>query len=81
MPFLPENDLTGTTISDTFDTGTIEHIRERGEQRLAPSGSDAMTGALFPTADTWYMGAHIPGIGPYRVRCDEIADNDCEAAP
>jgi cyclohexanone monooxygenase len=39
---------------------------------------------LFPTADTWYMGANIPGkprvflpnlsfVGPYRAKCDEIA--------
>ena len=39
---------------------------------------------LFPTADTWFIGANIPGkprvflpylglVGPYRQRCDEIA--------
>ncbi len=44
---------------------------------------------LFPTADTWYMGANIPGkprvflpnlsfVGPYRKKCDDIADNDYE---
>jgi cyclohexanone monooxygenase len=41
-------------------------------------------GTLFPTADTWYMGANIPGkprvflpnldfVGPYRAKCDAIA--------
>src|SRR3954466_12399901 len=44
---------------------------------------------LFPSADSWYMGANIPGkprvfmpsldlVGPYRARCDAIAANDYE---
>jgi len=44
---------------------------------------------LFPTADSWYMGANIPGkprvflpnldfVGPYRQKCDEVAANDYE---
>jgi cyclohexanone monooxygenase len=39
---------------------------------------------LFPLADSWYVGANIPGkprvftpylggVGPYRARCDEVA--------
>ena len=39
---------------------------------------------LYPTADSWYMGANIPGkprvflpyiggLGVYRRRCDQIA--------
>ena len=39
---------------------------------------------VFPMADSWYIGANIPGkprvfmpylggVGPYRVRCDEVA--------
>ncbi len=44
---------------------------------------------LFETADTWYMGANIPGkprvfmphfglVGPYRERCNEMVANDLE---
>jgi len=41
-------------------------------------------GTLFPRADSWYMGANIPGkrrvflpyvggVGPYRKKCEEVA--------
>jgi cyclohexanone monooxygenase len=41
-------------------------------------------GTLFPHADSWYLGANIPGkprvftsylggCGPYRAKCDEVA--------
>jgi len=41
---------------------------------------------LFPHADSWYVGANIPGkprvftsylggCGPYRAKCDEVAAN------
>ena len=44
---------------------------------------------LFPRANSWYVGANIPGkprvfmpyvggVGPYRKRCDEIAANGYE---
>jgi cyclohexanone monooxygenase len=43
---------------------------------------------LFPTCNSWYLGANIPGkkrvfmplIGffPYAQRCDEVAANDYE---
>jgi cyclohexanone monooxygenase len=44
---------------------------------------------LFPLADSWYVGANIPGkprvftpylggVGPYRARCDEVASADYE---
>ena len=39
---------------------------------------------VFPMADSWYIGANIPGkprvfmpylggVGPYRARCDQVA--------
>jgi cyclohexanone monooxygenase len=39
---------------------------------------------LYPLADSWYMGANIPGkprifmpyiggVGAYRLKCDEVA--------
>ncbi|MET0188095.1 MAG: NAD(P)/FAD-dependent oxidoreductase [Pseudonocardia sediminis] len=44
---------------------------------------------LFPQADSWYMGANVPGkprvfmayvggVGPYRQRCDDVAAKDYE---
>ncbi|HVT68413.1 MAG TPA: cyclohexanone monooxygenase, partial [Trebonia sp.] len=46
--------------------------------------SEVANGTLFPKADSWYVGANIPGkprvftsyvggCGPYRARCDEVA--------
>ena len=44
---------------------------------------------LFTVADTWYMGANIPGkprvfmpnldfVGPYRQKCDDVVANGYE---
>ncbi|HLH85135.1 MAG TPA: NAD(P)/FAD-dependent oxidoreductase [Trebonia sp.] len=46
--------------------------------------TDVAYSTLFPLADSWYVGANIPGkprvftpylggVGPYRARCDEVA--------
>jgi cation diffusion facilitator CzcD-associated flavoprotein CzcO len=77
----------------------IGDMRERGAELIEPTpeAEDAWVdhvavqaaGTLFPTADTWYMGANIPGkprvflpsldfVGPYRAKCDEIASRDYE---
>lgn len=51
--------------------------------------SDTCGGAAFPLADSWYVGANIPGkprvfspyvggVGPYRRKCDEVAANRYE---
>jgi cyclohexanone monooxygenase len=42
---------------------------------------------LFPTTESWYMGANVPGkprvfmpyiggVGAYRAKCDDVADKD-----
>jgi cation diffusion facilitator CzcD-associated flavoprotein CzcO len=72
----------------------IAAVRDRGAQAIEPASEaedawvdhsqELAQASLFPTADTWYMGANIPGkprvflpylglVGPYRQRCDEIA--------
>jgi cation diffusion facilitator CzcD-associated flavoprotein CzcO len=43
---------------------------------------------LYPTCDSWYLGANIPGkprvfmpylgFPPYKKKCDEVAENDYE---
>ena len=51
--------------------------------------AEQAAGTLFPTADTWYRGADIPGkprvflpsldfAGPYRAKCEEIVSRDYE---
>ena len=82
-----------------FISRIIGEMRDRGAETVeaAPDAEEAWVahnqelaeGTLFPTADTWYMGANIPGkprvfmpnldfVGPYRAKCDAIAANDYE---
>ena len=82
-----------------FISRIIGDMRDRGTETVeaAPDAEEAWVahnqelaeGTLFPTADTWYMGANIPGkprvfmpnldfVGPYRAKCDAIAANDYE---
>ncbi|MEA2229688.1 MAG: hypothetical protein QOF04_3318 [Solirubrobacteraceae bacterium] len=62
---------------------TIEASAE-AEDAWVAHNQELAEGTLFPTADTWYMGANIPGkprvflpnldfVGPYRAKCDAIA--------
>jgi cation diffusion facilitator CzcD-associated flavoprotein CzcO len=80
-----------------FIAQIIGELRERGATTIEPTAeaedawvreNQALADAtLFPTADTWYMGANIPGkprvflpnlsfVGPYRAKCNAVADND-----
>jgi cation diffusion facilitator CzcD-associated flavoprotein CzcO len=54
------------------EDGWVRHVEEVGNA------------TLYPTADSWYMGANVPGkprvfmayiggVGVYRQRCDEVA--------
>jgi cyclohexanone monooxygenase len=58
---------------------------ERWAEHVATVGSTT----LFPRAESWYVGANIPGkprvllayvggVGPYRERCDEVATHGYE---
>jgi cyclohexanone monooxygenase len=91
------HELDAIVFATGFDamTGPLNKIdiRGRGGRQLADKWAEGAWVAhnqelaevtLFPTADTWYMGANIPGkprvfmpnldfVGPYRERCDEIA--------
>jgi cation diffusion facilitator CzcD-associated flavoprotein CzcO len=72
----------------------LGYLREQGHATIeaAPDAADEWTAhvqevasqTLYPTADSWYMGANIPGkprvflpyiggLGVYRNRCDQIA--------
>ena len=69
-------------------------LREHGHTTIEPTVaaqdewmghvSDVANATLFPKADSWYVGANIPGkprvfvsyvggCGPYRAKCDEVA--------
>ncbi len=75
----------------------IDALRDRGMSTIdaSPDAEDAWVGhvnaeahlTLFPQANSWYLGANIPGkarvfmpyvggIGRYRKICDEVAAND-----
>ncbi len=77
----------------------IEHMRSSGVTQIEPlpdaedewvAHIGELAGAtLFPHANSWYLGANIPGkprvflaylggVGPYRDRCYEVATNGYE---
>jgi cation diffusion facilitator CzcD-associated flavoprotein CzcO/acetyl esterase/lipase len=66
-----------TTIEPTeqAELGWIEHV------------NDCAAITLYPTANSWYMGANVPGkprvflpyvggVGPYRLACDEVVERN-----
>jgi len=76
-------------------TGTLEHLRAEGLETIeatetAQAGwvshvNDWADITLFPQANSWYMGANVPGkprvflpyvggVGPYRAICDEVVE-------
>jgi cation diffusion facilitator CzcD-associated flavoprotein CzcO len=79
-----------------FTARIIADLRARGAETIEPTVDaedawvqhcqDVVAPTLFQQADTWYMGANIPGkprvfmpnldfVGPYRAKCDEIVEN------
>lgn len=75
-------------------TACLEHARETAADTIEASVeaesewvahvNEVAAGTLFPRANSWYMGANVPGkpqlfmpyiggVGPYRVKCDEVA--------
>jgi cyclohexanone monooxygenase len=76
----------------------IGHLRERGlgrieataaaEQRWVAHVNEVADGTLFPSCNSWYIGANVPGkprvfmpyIGfpPYVQKCNEVATNGYE---
>ncbi len=74
----------------------IAHLRENGLRRIAATETaerewqqhceEVVAGTLFPTANSWFMGANIPGkkrmflaygggLPRYREKCDDVAAN------
>jgi cation diffusion facilitator CzcD-associated flavoprotein CzcO len=80
-------------------TGCIEYLRKHGiatieattaaEAQWTAHVAEVANATLLPTANSWYLGANIPGkprvfmpyiggVGPYRQKCDEVAAKDYE---
>ncbi|NKY31579.1 NAD(P)/FAD-dependent oxidoreductase [Nocardia speluncae] len=68
---------------DAHDIATIEANREAADEWVAECNAKA-AGTLFPTANSWYLGANIPGkprvfmpyiggFGNYNTICAEVA--------
>ncbi|HEY3882999.1 MAG TPA: NAD(P)/FAD-dependent oxidoreductase [Trebonia sp.] len=68
---------------DEHGYATIEPAGEAQDEWMAHV-SEVANGTLFPKADSWYVGANIPGkprvftsyvggCGPYRSKCDAVA--------
>ena len=76
---------------------TIEHLRAKGQTVIEPTStaedgwvqhsSDLAQITLFPEANSWYMGANVPGkarvmlpylggVDRYRQICDEVVEHD-----
>jgi cyclohexanone monooxygenase len=70
------------------DAVTVEPLH-KAEDAWVTHNQEVAEATLFTKAATWYMGANIPGkprlflpnidfVGPYRAKCDAVADNDYE---
>ena len=68
--------------------GLIEPTRE-AQDAWVDHVNETAAGTLFPLANSWYMGANVPGktrvfmpylggVGVYRERCDAVAANGYE---
>jgi cation diffusion facilitator CzcD-associated flavoprotein CzcO/acetyl esterase/lipase len=74
----------------------LEHLRARDLETIEPTAlaeagwnqhvDDGASITLYPTADSWYMGANVPGkpraflpyvagVDAYRAACDEVVDS------
>jgi len=83
-------DLIGKIIGEVLarEAETIEPTQE-AEDAWVVHNAELVKPTLFETADTWYIGANIPGkprvfmpnlsfVGPYRAKCEEAVANDYE---
>jgi len=80
-------------------TDCVAHLRERGVTRIEADAAaedawvdhanEAADATLYPLANSWYVGANIPGkrrvfmpyaggVGPYREICDDVAAKNYE---
>lgn len=93
-PSVLVNMIVGIEQHVEWIAGCIDHMRSRGidvieadpdhETQWVRHVNEAADKTLFVRANSWYIGANIPGkprvflpytggIGPYRKKCDEVA--------
>ena len=71
MSFLRAQGYGCIEATPAAETAWVEHVNQ------------VANGTLFPQANSWYMGANVPGkprvflpyiggVGPYRQKCDEV---------
>ena len=87
MPVSIEQHVQWISGASTSCASTISARWRRRRRRRTngpPMSPKSPAATLFPTADSWYLGANIPGkprvfmpylggVGAYRAKCDEIA--------
>jgi len=72
MVYLRDKGYTTMDATPESENAWVEHSNELGDQ------------TLYPMANSWYMGANVPGkprvflpyiggVGPYREKCNEVA--------
>jgi cyclohexanone monooxygenase len=77
ISYLRQHGLTSVEATEEAEEEWVDHVREVAE------------GTLFPKANSWYLGANIPGkkrvfmpyvggFAPYREHCDQVAANGYE---
>jgi cyclohexanone monooxygenase len=77
LEFMRQGDLCTIEATPEAQDAWVAHVNEVGDR------------TLFPRANSWYVGANIPGkprvfmpyvagVGPYREKCDEVAANGYE---
>jgi cation diffusion facilitator CzcD-associated flavoprotein CzcO len=70
------------------DVHSVEPTRE-AQEAWTEHVQETAEGTLFVRADSWYLGANVPGkprlfmpylggVGPYREKCEKVAQNDYE---
>ena len=77
IEYLRERDIDVVDADPQAEVDWVQHVSDIADQ------------TMYMLADSWYLGANIPGkprvfmpyaggVGPYRERCDEIAANSYE---
>jgi cation diffusion facilitator CzcD-associated flavoprotein CzcO len=77
ISYLRESGLTRVEATEEAEEAWVEHVRQVAES------------TLFPKANSWYLGANIPGkkrvfmpyvggFAPYEKRCNEVVANGYE---
>jgi cyclohexanone monooxygenase len=77
IKYLRDNNLDSMDASVEAEDAWLDHVAEVASH------------TLYPRANSWYMGANIPGkprvfmpyiggVGNYRIKCDEVVANNYE---